>query len=260
MSLSIQQPCLENWEAMSPTEQGKFCSNCQKEVVNFTTYSLAEIKQHLERTSDSCGRFRKMQIEAFNVRYQALPTPSRIRAWAGAAVLTAVVALPSFANTASVVVDTLPPTPVMPLNSSTVTTETPLSSTPKSATVTLSGKVVDRSTATPEGLPFATVYIAEKEKGVQTDFDGLFSIEVPQSEEPITLVVSYVGYPTEQYKIVPNQNRAQLVLAVKENLDGSTFLTGIVVSMPYQKSKKQYRRQQRAEKRALKKAARSAKK
>jgi hypothetical protein len=35
--------CSENWEKMSPTEKGKFCEVCTKEVIDFTTLSKNEI-------------------------------------------------------------------------------------------------------------------------------------------------------------------------------------------------------------------------
>jgi hypothetical protein len=35
--------CAENWDKMSPTEKGKFCEVCTKEVIDFTTLSKNEI-------------------------------------------------------------------------------------------------------------------------------------------------------------------------------------------------------------------------
>ncbi len=35
--------CSENWDKMSPTEKGKFCEVCTKEVIDFTTLSKNEI-------------------------------------------------------------------------------------------------------------------------------------------------------------------------------------------------------------------------
>lgn len=32
LQLSISEPCHENWHNMTPTEQGRFCNACAKEV------------------------------------------------------------------------------------------------------------------------------------------------------------------------------------------------------------------------------------
>ncbi|MGH1339821.1 MAG: hypothetical protein ACRBFS_27120 [Aureispira sp.] len=97
MQLTIHNPCQENWAEMSPTEQGKFCAACQKEVQDFTSFSFLEIKQFFEVvTGPICGHFNQQQLRSFNTLYQPLPTPSRIQQWAAAAVLTAVITLPSF--------------------------------------------------------------------------------------------------------------------------------------------------------------------
>ncbi|MFY7839164.1 MAG: hypothetical protein ACOVP7_02760, partial [Lacibacter sp.] len=41
--INIAEPCHENWNKMSPVEQGRFCGSCQKNVIDFTTKSDEEI-------------------------------------------------------------------------------------------------------------------------------------------------------------------------------------------------------------------------
>ena len=59
---------------------------------------------------------------------------------------------------------------------------------------TVKGKVVDEFN---EGVPGAAVLVKGGTRGVMTDIDGRFSIEV--SEQDI-LVVSFLGYEDEEYK------------------------------------------------------------
>lgn len=62
--LHINEPCTENWETMSTVEQGKFCSQCNKTVFDFTTATDAEIVKHIEATKGEmfCGRFEENQL------------------------------------------------------------------------------------------------------------------------------------------------------------------------------------------------------
>lgn len=68
----IPKPCQENWDRMSPADQGKHCAVCQKTVIDFTDKTPAEIDTlYNGAQSDVCGRFtfgqlnRAAQIKAF---------------------------------------------------------------------------------------------------------------------------------------------------------------------------------------------------
>jgi hypothetical protein len=62
--LSIPQPCHENWNEMSPREQGAFCQVCSKTVIDFTTMSDEEVKNYFLKHSGqkTCGRLRNDQL------------------------------------------------------------------------------------------------------------------------------------------------------------------------------------------------------
>lgn len=66
MKLHIPEPCHENWDGMTPNEQGAFCLSCQKNVIDFSTKTIGEIKsffQKLPETEHVCGRFEKQQLK-----------------------------------------------------------------------------------------------------------------------------------------------------------------------------------------------------
>ena len=58
IQLKIAQPCHENWQAMTPVEQGRHCGSCAKNVVDFTIMSDREIIDYisLHASGDTCGR------------------------------------------------------------------------------------------------------------------------------------------------------------------------------------------------------------
>lgn len=59
----IPQPCHENWQKMTSVEQGKFCTACQKTVVDFSLMSDPEIILHISKSSGNiCGRFMPEQL------------------------------------------------------------------------------------------------------------------------------------------------------------------------------------------------------
>ena len=80
LRLTIPEPCHENWQQMTPNEQGRHCLSCQKTVVDFTLMSDQEVLQYISTASSSvCGRFNNDQLNktyqerkikpSFTVRY-----------------------------------------------------------------------------------------------------------------------------------------------------------------------------------------------
>ncbi|MCT8339963.1 carboxypeptidase-like regulatory domain-containing protein [Flavobacteriaceae bacterium TK19130] len=63
ITISIPEPCHEDWNEMTPTEKGRFCDQCTKEVVDFTSQSDEQIIKHLEHNTKLCGRFRASQLD-----------------------------------------------------------------------------------------------------------------------------------------------------------------------------------------------------
>ena len=62
--LHIQEPCHENWEGMSPVEQGRFCQSCAKQVIDFSRMSDSQILDILSKAAgNTCGRFTGNQLE-----------------------------------------------------------------------------------------------------------------------------------------------------------------------------------------------------
>lgn len=61
--LEIKEPCHESWEKMSPTEKGKFCSSCEKEVIDFVHVSDERLVEFLQKNDRKfCGRFTNEQL------------------------------------------------------------------------------------------------------------------------------------------------------------------------------------------------------
>ena len=67
MKISINEPCHENWDKMTPNDKGAFCLSCQKNVVDFSNKTITQIKDFFRKKTDAeivCGRFDESQLEA----------------------------------------------------------------------------------------------------------------------------------------------------------------------------------------------------
>lgn len=62
ITISIPNPCNENWNNMTATEKGKFCGSCQKNVIDFTRFSDREVVKYYNQNNAVCGRFSEHQI------------------------------------------------------------------------------------------------------------------------------------------------------------------------------------------------------
>lgn len=65
IQLSIPEPCHQDWNKMTPNEQGRFCTSCSKTVVDFSSMSDAALLQYFNNLKDSnvCGRLYTDQLE-----------------------------------------------------------------------------------------------------------------------------------------------------------------------------------------------------
>lgn len=64
IQLSISKPCSEKWNEMTPTEKGRFCSVCERNLIDFTDFSDDELLRFVKNNDDKiCGRFTKNQLD-----------------------------------------------------------------------------------------------------------------------------------------------------------------------------------------------------
>jgi hypothetical protein len=86
VTIKLNNPCTEDFDAMPATNCGKFCGSCQKEVVDFSILTDAELIQWLRRYPTSCGMFREDQLNRAITEKIESPLYTPWKAWA--AILT----------------------------------------------------------------------------------------------------------------------------------------------------------------------------
>lgn len=175
LQLSIPEPCHENWAQMTPNEKGRFCTACQKNVYDFTNSTDREIIGAYKKNQNLCGRFLTTQLD----RELVLPK-ERKSIWL-ASLFFGMVALFDTKVTAQEKPKT-EQTDTKNINTANVPTETVNQSEEKMIT----GIVSDASGP----IPGANVVVQGTTRGVQSNFDGTYSIRVKEGEK---LVYSFMG-------------------------------------------------------------------
>ncbi|MEP7278516.1 MAG: hypothetical protein ABI813_07735, partial [Bacteroidota bacterium] len=83
--LHIPEPCHENWDGMTVTQQGRFCNACSKEVVDFSLMTDKEIFDYISTAGIAlCGRVGTGQLDR-DLRSPAELRKTGWRYWTGLA-------------------------------------------------------------------------------------------------------------------------------------------------------------------------------
>jgi len=175
IQISIPQPCHEDWNKMTPLQQGRFCDSCQKCVVDFTEFSDEQLYKFLDfhKGQKICGRFQTIQLNRpINIPHQPHST---LYKWIIAAGLALVfVAVPEGKSFAQA--------PKVEQNSTHIKLYEANTSSNTVDTFWISGTVYDDNS---EPLTHATVELTDDNfifGGTVTDNEGKFKM-VPYLQE-----------------------------------------------------------------------------
>jgi hypothetical protein len=211
IQIRIAEPCHENWNSMHPSDQGRFCLSCQKQVVDFSGMTDKEILEHISSASRSiCGRADNGQLNRLLV---APPEPRSIwwRYWMG---LAASFMLLSSRTNAQVKHPKHPtvhtPSKEKKLPPASITMGTvAMVEKPAPDTIEISGSVVDEKN---NPVPYASVRRLDSKSGVAADSMGHFVLQASGDLPDIELTISAIGFETKKIaKIDAGYIRSQSV-------------------------------------------------
>ena len=198
LTISVKEPCTEKFTNFSKTEKGGFCTNCQKEVIDFTKASNEELIRHFSKTSNkTCGVFKSSQLTSYEIN--SLPMIHNNIISKGIGMMT----LSLFA---------LCTTQINGQETADIETGIEVVSTKTLGKIAIietvqeyylvKGTVLDEAN---EPLPGVNVVLKGSTIGIQTDIDGKY--EFPQElEVNDVLVFSYIGYETKTYKVTVSKS------------------------------------------------------
>jgi len=69
--------CDQNWDSMTATANGRYCNICKKEVFDFTTKSISEIRTKSKGNLELCGLFYPEQVDSNIIA--PIDTPRQIK-------------------------------------------------------------------------------------------------------------------------------------------------------------------------------------
>ena len=188
ITVNIPEPCHEDWNKMTPREQGRHCAACNKTVIDFTIKTDEQIIETLESKGDICGRFKNQQLDREIVL--ARKDKNNYISWAASGLFAFLALGSNDAQAQSAAPQTIP-----------------ISQIPRPqvqgriATSILKEKMISGIVTTNDGnLPLSgvTVLIKGTTKGVLTNDEGKYAIKVKKGQ---TLVFSVLGYEKFELEI-----------------------------------------------------------
>ncbi|MEM8892749.1 MAG: carboxypeptidase-like regulatory domain-containing protein [Bacteroidota bacterium] len=228
MKLSIHTPCSESFDQFEATKAGGFCQNCQKEVIDFTSMTDAEVLRYFkEKQGKTCGYFAPAQLKSYPAITESHSSWSP--KWIGASLLG--ISLFTFFP----ITNTHAQTNNVPQAIDLTYSEMAKIQAPKPASDTfrVRGVVVDESD---EPMPGASVLVKGTTNGVFTDVDGKFVLEGVSKTD--VLILSYVGYQRKEYKIEKNQEDIlEYVMDIQMKLDQLSIMGEVAVAQSYSSKK-----------------------
>lgn len=176
--LNIPDPCTIAWDDMAPANGGRFCAQCQKNVVDFSAMTDAEILAVISKGEKVCGRFKPVQLN----RTLVAAAPSK-RTFLPAAIMASFIAaiIPDSSKAQKPAVDTT----ILPSikKGEEIKKELP---------DLFTGRIVD--SLSQQGLPGVVISLSGLQ--VITDAEGKFQLNIPAAlkGQPLTLKTNYIGY------------------------------------------------------------------
>lgn len=205
LQLSIPEPCHENWQQMTPTEQGRYCNACAKEVIDFSMMTDTEVLNYFTHiTHDKvCGRALPSQLH----RTISRPVEPKKRLFWYWNYIVMFLIFFSKNNNAKAQGNVKPVTELSPVKPAA----------DFKGQVAIARRVVTGKVSDGDGNPvsFAIIKIKGTYAGLSTDAKGEYSIRVNGNE---ILLISGAGYKEVQVP-VGSQKVINTVLEKGTNTD-----------------------------------------
>lgn len=215
--LSLPKPCSQSWTEMTVQGQGRFCSSCQKTVIDFTEFDDAAFIAYFQQATElPCGRLNRRQLElAIPLQQNRLRRPLQLYRYVAAGVLS-IAGIPATTEARQTTA-----TAVYAADHQDQAGQETEPAT--SDSVEVRGMVVDENE---EGIPGASVYIKNTETRTMTDVDGNFSLRVSSLQKAQdTLAVKAVGFSETKKLLNTITDKTIVRLAMSQSILGEVVVS-----------------------------------
>lgn len=187
IQLQIPEPCYQNWQQMTPVEQGRFCNACAKTVVDFSIMTDQQILDYLSAAAGGiCGRVQQSQLQR---TLQPVPVPPKTRWWM-ALLMPLVMGVQRVKAQQQVLQGKVAyPRPEMQVKKGEVAPIT------KRTAVHISGTVTD-SAGKP--IPYAVIQLEAPAVTVSAGEDGTYSLRAEVATNNVELTATSLGYSSSR--------------------------------------------------------------
>ncbi|GGD11511.1 carboxypeptidase-like regulatory domain-containing protein [Hyunsoonleella pacifica] len=191
-SISISNPCSEQFSQFQKTQTGGFCNSCKKEVIDFRQMSDTQIIDYLNnRQHGICGFFKSSQIN--RSMENSKPHTNTFKLW----------------NIAAIVILSLFSLQAIQAQEKMGKIKTETKAIVDNAQLT--GIVEDESGP----LAGANILLKGSKVGAIADFDGKFKFPKPLQQGDI-LIISYIGYEPQEVVIKQDQKFLKIKLTAAD--------------------------------------------
>lgn len=212
--LNISQPCHENWNNMTPQDQGRFCGSCQKVVVDFSVMSDREILNYFSKASEHiCGRFLNNQLNK-----EIKPTEKKKRfnlVYVWCVMLASLFITKSYAQGKPKIKKPVTEKIVNDLKIGKVAfvPDEPVNAV---IPVKMNGTIQDARNNNP--VMGASITVEGSDNGTMADRTGHFSFYV-KMKDSLRIVISAIGYETQTLVIEKTANWKNMQVLLKPEYD-----------------------------------------
>ena len=201
--LNIPRPCYENWDQMHPAQKGRFCDSCNKQVMDFSVMTDAEILNYFKHaTGKICGRFDNSQLQR-SLNATKIEKKKNWQ-WLVATILALMISTrKGYAQKKETKAVQITVNPESTMLGDTIVVEAKQSNKEVLTTKQrkpellkanfICGKIVDENGMP---IPYATVMLKDTKMGTSTDVDGNFKLQLRKYSERADITVSALGYQT----------------------------------------------------------------
>ena len=208
--ITIKETCHVGWENMTPSEKGKFCASCKKQVHDFTNSTVEDIKAaYIENNGNLCGHVptKLLQEEYIKSEIRKVHFGS-LKTFCFASILCFGANLFTINKAKASTLQNIKKTFLT------------IFSNIENDSITIKGIVIDKTSHLP--VKFATVSLVQSNTTISTaiaNINGEYKIKVPKNKySKVSIVASFIGYTSEVIKNILKDNNQNINLNIEIEL------------------------------------------